>query len=350
MYFVIVGKNKEISLKELAYVQPKNMYAVSSQIFTFETAFPEALSDLWWVIKRWKIYTKEEVIEKAKEKKIAGVSSKELGMMCKEEFAIRRYKILDIFHTDKEIKEKWIEILPIGKEYWVVEWYQDIQLYEAIDFWKPARSMHMGMMPAKLAHMMITIAISKIKERGSQKAIIYDPFVWSGTTCFLANHLNYDCIGSDINITLIEKNFDRWKTTKYYKKDTLFNIGQHDITQKWPGDIPKEIFTVAPNCIVTEWWLWPIVRRDTPDSQVDKIQEETSQLYETFIKQINQLFISQQQKPIMVFTIPIYEKRNAIEGKIQQLVASFKSWKYEAIPEVYKREGQHIGRKIIILY
>lgn len=350
MYFVIVGKNKEISLKEIGYIQPKNMATISSQIFTFETETPEKLKDLWWVIKRWKIYTKEELEGIAKEKKIAWVPTKEMGMMCKEDLNIRRYKILDIFHTDKEIKEKGIELVPIGKNYGVVEWYQNIQLYEAIDFWKPARSMHMGMMPAKLAHMMIIIAISKLREKWGQQPIIYDPFVWSWTTCFLANYLTYDCIWSDINTSLVEKNFDRWQTTKYYKKDTLFNIGHHDITQKRPWSTPKEIFTVTPNCIVTEWWLWPIVRRDTPENQLERIQEETSNLYETFIKQINELFISQQQKPIIVFTIPIYEKRNTIEGKIQQVVASFKSWEYEAIPEVYKREWQHIGRKIIILY
>ncbi|MEI8008619.1 MAG: hypothetical protein WCI00_04345 [bacterium] len=41
--------------------------------------------------------------------------------------------------------------------YGIVEQYQNIELYEAIDFGKPGRSMEMGMMPAKLAHIMINI-------------------------------------------------------------------------------------------------------------------------------------------------------------------------------------------------
>jgi hypothetical protein len=71
---------------------------------------------------------------------------------------IRRYKLVDIFHTDREIKNKGKEIINLEHGlYGIVEHYQDIELYEAIDFGKPGRSMQMGMMPAKLTHIMINI-------------------------------------------------------------------------------------------------------------------------------------------------------------------------------------------------
>ena len=53
--------------------------------------------------------------------------------------------------------------------------YQNIRLYEVIDFEKPGRSMQMGMMPAKLTHTLLNIGLSYLKEQ--DKTLIYDPFV-----------------------------------------------------------------------------------------------------------------------------------------------------------------------------
>ncbi|HCB51975.1 TPA: hypothetical protein DEP21_05455 [Patescibacteria group bacterium] len=43
--------------------------------------------------------------------------------------------------------------------------------------------MQMGMMPAKLAHILINLGLP------TTNTTIYDPFCGSGTTCFLANNL-----------------------------------------------------------------------------------------------------------------------------------------------------------------
>ncbi|MEI7563585.1 MAG: hypothetical protein WCJ39_08380 [bacterium] len=67
-------------------------------------------------------------------------------------------------------------------------------MYESIDFDKPGRSMHMGMMPAKLTHIMINLGLDyKTKKDPTLPALetsgstinykllttIYDPFVGS---------------------------------------------------------------------------------------------------------------------------------------------------------------------------
>ncbi len=75
--------------------------------------------------------------------------------------------------------------------------YQPIWLYELIDFGKPGRSMQMGMMPAKLTHLLLNIALSLSE---TQNPVIYDPFVGSGTTGFLANYFGLDFLGSDIKL------------------------------------------------------------------------------------------------------------------------------------------------------
>ena len=52
---------------------------------------------------------------------------------------------------------KGIELVRIGGKWAQVLGYQNIRLYEVIDFEKPGRSMQMGMMPAKLTHTLLNI-------------------------------------------------------------------------------------------------------------------------------------------------------------------------------------------------
>lgn len=67
--------------------------------------------------------------------------------------------------------------------------YQNIPLYELIDFGKPGRSMQMGMMPAKLTHTLINLARTQSSGESDSRPLIRDPFCGSGTSGFLANAL-----------------------------------------------------------------------------------------------------------------------------------------------------------------
>jgi hypothetical protein len=68
-----------------------------------------------------------------------------------------------------------LEIIQVSKEqFGIVEGYQPIYLYEVVDFEKPARSMQMGMMPAKLTHIMLNIGLSYVS---AENICVYDPFI-----------------------------------------------------------------------------------------------------------------------------------------------------------------------------
>jgi hypothetical protein len=52
MYFAILGKNKELSLKELEYVSPVNLHqSPNQQIVLFDDTEEEKLSDLAGLVK-----------------------------------------------------------------------------------------------------------------------------------------------------------------------------------------------------------------------------------------------------------------------------------------------------------
>lgn len=117
----------------------------------------------------------DQVFSSFPEKRILGVADKNQGINLKKQYKLKRFKQTDLLHTDIEVKNKGIELVRISHERGLVLGYQNIKLYEITDFEKPARSMQMGMMPAKLTHTMLNIALSFSKNQS--KPTIYDPFV-----------------------------------------------------------------------------------------------------------------------------------------------------------------------------
>lgn len=339
MYFAVIWKNKVISLAELQLVKPKNIQEINPCIISFDTDSPEKLGNLWWIIKWWEILSKQELESKLYNIKLLWTTDKDFWIKLKKQFWIKRFKLTEILKTDKEVKEKWLEIIKLKWDYWMVKWYQNIWLYEEVDFWKPSRSMKMWMMPAKLAHILLNIWLSKCPKHDD--LTIYDPFVWSWTTWFLANHFWYDFVWSDINIFHVEKN-KLWRFSTLYSNNKSFEIFQHDIMSDISND--KLNWDIL---IVSEWWLWPIVTEKTSIDEVSKFQNEVWKLYKWFISTISKL--KKKWRIKSVFTIPYYIwQSNFLEQEIKNWSRTF-SRNFSVIDEIYSRENQKVGRKIIIL-
>lgn len=348
MYFLIIGKNPEISLEELKNIKTINLHQTIKWLYTFELEDEtqiNKLNNLWWIIKRGIIKDKEEIKEEIERRqiKIIWVKDKDIWSKLKKEIWIKRFKITKTTHTDKEIQNKWIEIIKIQDKLGIVRWYQNINIYEKIDFEKPSRSMKMGMMPAKLAHIMINIWIWNIDNIDIEKITIYDPFVGSWTTWFLSNYLWYNFIWSDIDINHISENKKRRKKEKNKDKtEKEIEYFQQDITKK----IDKSLLKSKKIIIVSEWRLWPIVTEKTKNQEIINFKKQVLNFYLTFINNIQK---SLWNIPCVV-TIPRYINLNEqIEECV--LTEAKKLWRKNsyAINEVYKREKQKVGRKILIL-
>ena len=346
MYFAILGKHAQISLAELEKVKPSRQPSTKKGIVIFDTDFPELLATLWWCIKIGTVVPEKDLQSILKDVKIIGVQEEAIGKHFKMTIGIRRFKKVNISHTDKEIKEKGKEIINLDNgKYWVVEYYQDIPLYETIDFDKPGRSMHMWMMPAKLTHILINLGLihSDTNEAATSKNIlIYDPFCGSWTTNFLANSLGYQTIWSDINITFADKNLPRRKTNSFYKADHDISFFLQDITKQVKRQIDKN----NQNIIVTEGWLWPIITKKSNAYEVTKAQEQIETLYTQFLENCLQSKLF----PTIVFTIPRYIWYDNNHEIALEKITTKLGYKRTSINEIYQREWQHIGRKICIIH
>jgi hypothetical protein len=116
MFFAVLGKNSEISLAELNFVEPTNIKPIWNNIITFDSDFPDRIKQLGGVIKWGRVVDKEEMINRLSGQKTIGVNDENLGKNLKSEYGIKRYKLVKLSHTDKEVKEKGIEIIQINKE------------------------------------------------------------------------------------------------------------------------------------------------------------------------------------------------------------------------------------------
>ena len=219
--------------------------------------------------------------------------------------------------------------------------YQQIRLYEVVDFEKPGRSMQMGMMPAKLTHTLMNIGLSLSKSQ--EKPLIYDPFAGSGTTGFLANYFAYDFLGSDLKLTFANQNKPWWLASKWAKPDQIFDFFLHDATKSFEH---PEFFAGKIPLIITEGWLGPVIKATTTAEEVREYQRRVKNVYLPWIEQMATAFA---EKPVMVFTIPWYlGHENLLEKAIIELAEKV-GFRFSSLQELYKRDQHKVGRKVIML-
>ena len=80
MYFAVLWKNKELSLKEIEYVNPRDLHVSSNQqIILFDVEEEDKLSVLAWMVKWWKVIEGElsDFFNKT-DKRILWVADKQL--------------------------------------------------------------------------------------------------------------------------------------------------------------------------------------------------------------------------------------------------------------------------------
>lgn len=342
MYFALLGNHKELSLKELEYAHPQHFQSTKNpQFVLFSDCDEKKLTHLAWCIKWGKLIESElSDFFASSEKRILGVADKQLGLKLKRDYELKRFKQVDLFHTDLEIKKKGIELIKIWSQRGQVLGYQQIKLYEVVDFEKPGRSMQMGMMPAKLTHLLLNIGLSLIQE---DHPLVYDPFVGSWTTGFLANYFGFDFLGSDLKLTFADKNFPRWKTSKRAKSDLTFEVFLQDATK--PLEHKEEFWSRTP-LIITEGWLWPVIKATTTPEEIKEYQRWVKNVY---VQWIHQMAVAFPSKPMMVFTIPRYlGYENLIEKAIIEISEKV-GFQFSSLQELYKRDQHKVGRKVIIL-
>ena len=134
---------------------------------------------------------------------------------------------------------------------------QNIDNYSLRDYHKPGRDARVGMLPPKLAQIMINLAGPKTKT-------IYDPFCGTGTVPMEAMLMHKTAVGSDIEERLVKFSRENctWLTEKFEKSGKNFRIFKKDAQKLTAKDLPEKI-----DAIITEGYLGKPVSKLPPENQ-----------------------------------------------------------------------------------
>lgn len=192
------------------------------------------------------------------------------GIKCR--YINRNHKNLETAAIKGEkLLEEGSEILVINgmHRYFICDTQavQDIESYSHRDYDRPERDPRLGMLPPKLAQLMVNLG-GRTRLMGTPQIGIqvYDPFTGLSTVLMEAILLGYDVIGSDIDPEIIEK--AQKNLTWLQKESNLHTVNirlfAHDAT-----DLSSEDFPKTPSMVVTESYLGPPVKQ-VPQTAIAK--------------------------------------------------------------------------------
>ncbi len=181
---------------------------------------------------------------------------------------------------------------------------QEFEEYSFYDFARPFRVIEKGMLPPKLAKIMINL--SSCSPRQGRDKVLLDPFCGSGTILQQAVLMGYrNVIGTDKSkeaVVYSQKNLN-WLVEKRKTRDNRPEIQVNiKIFQCDVREISEKLSVNSVDFVVTEPYLGPL--RITSDNQ-QSIIENLSGLYVSAFKELKKVL-----KPggTMVVVFPVYNK------------------------------------------
>ncbi|MFA5175371.1 MAG: DNA methyltransferase [Patescibacteria group bacterium] len=215
------------------------------------------------------------------------------------------------------------------------------------DFGRPARDDASGMLPPKLAMIMINLA------QIPRNAIILDPFCGSGTILTEADVIGYkNLIGADISNKAIadtKKNFE-WLNKEYkpfaYKKQTANN--EIKLYETEIARIHEFVKPASIDAIITEPYLGKPLRGRETKIELEKQANELKKLYIDAFTEFKKII---KPKGTVVIIIPKFKYGN---GWVKiNCLEEIKKTGFEIIPFLknqtflfYHRPNQFVGREI----
>ena len=175
---------------------------------------------------------------------------------------------------------------------------QDIERYSERDYNRPKKDTKIGIMPPKLAQIMINLAQVK------KGATIFDPFCGIGTILQEALLNDYRIIGSDANGEQINSSKEnlRWLETKYILEYPDYKIFQADTRS-----VSKKIKQNSIDAIITESTLGPVYKKVPSRIEIRHNYNYFIKMYTSFFQIAKSIL---RKKGRLIITIPAYKMKD----------------------------------------
>ena len=231
---------------------------------------------------------------------------------------------------------------------------QDISSYGDRDFGRPARDSVSGMLPPKVAQVMVNLTQPKPSDR------LLDPFCGSGTILQEALLLGISKVhGSDISPKAVD---DTTENLAWLAKHYRVEPEMEDVVQRDAKDLPRVLGPEAVDVIVTEPYLGPPQRGIPRGRIILPLVSALSRQYEGWLRALGQV-VRVGGRVAMVFPFFRVEQhgyflqlQHAIGDAGFTVIAppawlTAQPW-FRSTPRgsiLYSRPDQVVGREIILL-
>jgi tRNA G10 N-methylase Trm11 len=230
---------------------------------------------------------------------------------------------------------------------------QEFEEYSFRDYGRPKREMKVGLLPPKLAKIMINLAKINFDQT------ILDPFCGFGTILGEAAIMGYkNLIGSDIDAKTLEgakQNF------KWLEKNFQFSISNFQLLQSDVRDLSKKILPESIDAIITEPYLGPPLQGSEPFEKLKKTAKNLEKLYLASFKVFKKI-LKKNGKVVIVFPVFILKDQKIyleilpqlnkmgfkISPFVPQILAKHSVLKFDKNNSIlYERPGQKVLRQLL---
>lgn len=221
---------------------------------------------------------------------------------------------------------------------------QDFEDWGKRDFGRPAPDPHRGMLPPKVARIMINLASQDVVFRGRK---MLDPFCGTGTILAEAMMVGYNVIGSDQSSQAIgktRKNLE-WLLKEYQIVNSKYQIFQEDATH-----ISGKITPCSIDAIVTEPYLGPMIETWSMEHGTRNLNNIISGLEKLYLGCLKDWYKILKPHGRIVIALPSF-KLTGREFFVKKPLDTCENLGYtlEAGPYEYSRPQAVVVRNIYIL-
>ncbi len=252
-----------------------------------------------------------------------------------------------VFHNQLGEKPGRFELIKVGKKWYVGIGVQNINAYTKRDQARPARDAKNGMLPPKLAQILVNLC-------GSLRpgATVLDPFCGTGVVLQEAILMGYRAYGTDKSERIVgfaKKNLDWLMRSNPVISKGLFSGGVILNT----GDATDFTWRQPIDAVAFEGYLGPPMSNPPADIKLKSVMADIYPLYYHTLRNLSSQIKS--GTPV-VMAVPAwlrpggrYQRLNLLD-EIDNL--GYNVIKYQNLSQndlLYYREGQVVAREIIVL-
>lgn len=217
--------------------------------------------------------------------------------------------------------------------------FQDLKAWVNRDRNKPYSSGRRGMLPPKLARIMVNLGLGQLDTTNDVKSILYDPFCGTGTVLIEGLLRGCEVIGSDSDSEAVAGTIKNL----YWLEDQLEEKAKYQVFESDVAHVDKHLWEVKPNLIVTE----PFMGKPNPKpSELKNIFTGLRSLYLGAFKAWTQILDNQ---AVVVIIFPLVKTQNT-EHNLLELIDKIAAYGYtlQVKPIDYGYQKSVVKRQILV--